>query len=102
MAESVSGASSYAGSVASSRTSVSRRARHDHVNPDGQSEDLFDRRSSLEDGVFAVLFTLRKEDTEARIRIRWSLLQILLGGWQLYTTIIDPAKQPWDMNPHSM
>ncbi|EFJ45146.1 hypothetical protein VOLCADRAFT_94549 [Volvox carteri f. nagariensis] len=73
----------------------------DHANPDGQGEDLFDRRSSLENGIFAVLFTLRKENTEARIRIRWTLIQITLGGWQLFTTVIDPSKQPWDMNPDS-
>ncbi|KAG2435422.1 hypothetical protein HYH02_011922 [Chlamydomonas schloesseri] len=40
-----------------------------------------------------------KENSETRIRIRWVLLKILLDGWQLFATVIQPAKQGWDINP---
>ncbi|KAG2435420.1 hypothetical protein HYH02_011920 [Chlamydomonas schloesseri] len=97
---SVAGGSSYAGSVASSASSASRRNRADKdQQQDGQGTDILDRRSSLENGVFGVLFTLSKENSETRIRIRWVLLKILLDGWQLFATVIQPAKQGWDINP---
>ncbi|KAG2423147.1 hypothetical protein HXX76_015532 [Chlamydomonas incerta] len=97
---SVAGGSSYAGSVASSASSASRRHRTDkEQQQDGQSADILDRRSSLENGIFGVLFTLSKENSETRIRIRWVLLKILLDGWQLFATVIQPAKQGWDIDP---
>ncbi|KAG2423145.1 hypothetical protein HXX76_015530 [Chlamydomonas incerta] len=42
---------------------------------------------------------LSKENSETRIRIRWVLLKILLDGWQLFATVIQPAKQGWDIDP---
>ncbi len=30
--------------------------------------------------------------------IRWALLKMLIDGWQLFTTIIQPAVQGWDIN----
>ena len=39
-----------------------------------------------------------KENSETRIRIRWVLLKILLDAWQLFTTVISPAKQGWSIN----
>ncbi|GIL68039.1 hypothetical protein Vafri_21326 [Volvox africanus] len=92
------GGSSYAGSVASSRTSASVRARAEREHQEGQGEDLLDRRSPLENGIFGVLFTLSKENSETRIRIRWTLLKILLDAWQLFTTVVSPAKQGWNIN----
>ncbi|GLI61040.1 hypothetical protein VaNZ11_003192 [Volvox africanus] len=91
------GGSSYAGSVAS-RTSASVRARAEREHQEGQGEDLLDRRSPLENGIFGVLFTLSKENSETRIRIRWTLLKILLDAWQLFTTVVSPAKQGWNIN----
>ncbi|PNW87845.1 hypothetical protein CHLRE_01g004157v5 [Chlamydomonas reinhardtii] len=94
-------ASSYAaGSVASSRSSDSRRARIDRDADDGQERGILEKRSSLENGIFGVLFTLSKENSETRIRIRWVLLKILLDGWQLFATVIQPAKQGWDIDPN--
>ncbi len=43
--------------------------------------------------------TCSKENSETRIRIRWVLLKILLDGWQLFATVIQPAKQGWDIDP---
>ncbi|KAG2423149.1 hypothetical protein HXX76_015534 [Chlamydomonas incerta] len=96
---SVAGGSSHAGSSASSASSASQRVRHANQQQDGQGSDLLDRRSTLENGVFGVLFTLSKENSETRIRIRWVLLKILLDGWQLFATVIQPAKQGWDIDP---
>ncbi|KAG2435418.1 hypothetical protein HYH02_011919 [Chlamydomonas schloesseri] len=76
-----------------------QKGRHANQQQDGQGSDLLDRRSTLENGVFGVLFTLSKENSETRIRIRWVLLKILLDGWQLFATVIQPAKQGWDINP---
>ncbi|GIL50719.1 hypothetical protein Vafri_6875, partial [Volvox africanus] len=95
-----SGSGSYAGSVASSRSSVSQRARADHEHQEGAGDDLFDRRSSLENAIFGVLYTLRKENNETRVRIRWVLLKILLDAWQLFATVISPASQGWTINAH--
>ncbi|KAG2423146.1 hypothetical protein HXX76_015531 [Chlamydomonas incerta] len=53
----------------------------------------------MANGIFGVLFTLSKENSETRIRIRWVLLKILLDGWQLFATVIQPAKQGWDIDP---
>ncbi|KAG2435423.1 hypothetical protein HYH02_011923 [Chlamydomonas schloesseri] len=93
-------ASYAAGSVASSRSSDSRRAQIDSKEADdGQERGILEKRSSLENGIFGVLFTLSKENSETRIRIRWVLLKILLDGWQLFATVIQPAKQGWDINP---
>ncbi|KXZ45667.1 hypothetical protein GPECTOR_52g65 [Gonium pectorale] len=36
-----------------------------------------------------------KENSETRIRIRWVVLKVILDGWQLFTTVINPATQPW-------
>ncbi|EFJ45113.1 hypothetical protein VOLCADRAFT_94618 [Volvox carteri f. nagariensis] len=55
--------------------------------------------SALQYGIFGVLFTLSKEKSENRIRIRWVLLKILLDGWQLFTTVIMPERQAWTINP---
>ncbi|PNW87839.1 hypothetical protein CHLRE_01g003950v5 [Chlamydomonas reinhardtii] len=92
--------SSYAGSSASSASSASQRVRHANQQQDGHGHDMLDRRSTLENGVFGVLFTLSKENSETRIRIRWVLLKILLDGWQLFATVIQPAKQGWDIDPN--
>ncbi|EFJ43613.1 hypothetical protein VOLCADRAFT_96265 [Volvox carteri f. nagariensis] len=38
-----------------------------------------------------------KENSETRIVIRWVLLKILLDGWQVFTTVIQPA-QGWTID----
>ncbi|EFJ45151.1 hypothetical protein VOLCADRAFT_94559 [Volvox carteri f. nagariensis] len=98
MSDSFNG-SSYAASVASSRSSASVRARAEREHQERHGEDLLERRSPLENGIFGVLFTLSKENSETRIRIRWTLLKILLDAWQLFTTVISPAKQGWNIKP---
>ncbi|GLI60724.1 hypothetical protein VaNZ11_002822 [Volvox africanus] len=95
-----SASGSYAGSVASSRSSASQRARAEHEHREGAGDDLLDRRSSLESGIFGVLYTLRKENNETRVRIRWVLLKILLDAWQLFATVISPEGQGWTINAH--
>ncbi|PNH05151.1 hypothetical protein TSOC_008612 [Tetrabaena socialis] len=92
--------SSIGGGAASTVSAGSRRPRTQDESSLGRGDDDFvDRRSSLENGVFGVLFTLSKENSETRIRIRWILLKILLDGWQLFSTVIDPKLQGWDINP---
>ncbi|GFR51520.1 hypothetical protein Agub_g13936 [Astrephomene gubernaculifera] len=93
---------SYAPSVGSSSSS---RARKPSIgikdgDEDGQGGNELDpvHRSSVENAVFGVLFTLSKENSETRIVYRWVLLKVLLDGWQLFTTIIQPMKQGWDIN----
>ncbi|PNH08057.1 Tiny macrocysts protein B, partial [Tetrabaena socialis] len=93
------GGSSFGGSVASSASADSRRKRSTKDNTGRGDDDFIDRRSSLENGVFGVLFTLSKESSETRIRVKWILLKILLDGWQLFTTVIEPELQGWDINP---
>ncbi|KAG2488469.1 hypothetical protein HYH03_012974 [Edaphochlamys debaryana] len=66
---------------------------------EGHGEDLLDKGSTLENGIFGVLFTLSKESSESRIRYRWILLKILLDAWQLFATVVNPAKQGWDIDP---
>ncbi|PNH12150.1 Tiny macrocysts protein B [Tetrabaena socialis] len=90
--------SSYVGSVASSQSSGSRRVRAAKAQQDGEDFDA-DRRSTLENGIFGVLFTLSKENNETRIKIRWVLLKILLDAWQLFITVVNPMSQGWDINP---
>ncbi|PNW87843.1 hypothetical protein CHLRE_01g004124v5 [Chlamydomonas reinhardtii] len=97
---SVAGGSSYAGSGASSASSARQHRTDKDQQQDGHGADILDRHSSLENGIFGVLFTLSKENSETRIRIRWVLLKILLDGWQLFATVIQPAKQGWDIDPN--
>ncbi|KXZ50396.1 hypothetical protein GPECTOR_16g569 [Gonium pectorale] len=52
-----------------------------------------------QNGIFGVLFTLSKENSEIRIRVRWVLLKVALDAWQLFTTVISP-EQGWDINAH--
>ncbi|GIL60368.1 hypothetical protein Vafri_14969 [Volvox africanus] len=90
-----SGAPSTSGSVYSKRF----RLGANQVNSGlGRGSDELDpsRRPSLENAVFGVLFTLSKENSETRIVIRWVLLKILLDGWQVFTTVIQPS-QGWDI-----
>lgn len=47
----------------------------------GEHDDLLHQQSSLEGGVFGVLFTLSKEKNERIIEYRWVLLKILLDTW---------------------
>ncbi|GFR46567.1 hypothetical protein Agub_g8160 [Astrephomene gubernaculifera] len=94
--------SSYAGSGGSSASTNSRRVRVGQESQDGQGENLLERRSSLENGIFGVLFTLSKENSESHIRIRWVLVKILLDGWQLFTTVISPAEQGWAIKSNGM
>lgn len=47
----------------------------------GDQEDLLHQQSSLEAGVFGVLFTLSKEKNERIIEYRWVMLKILLDTW---------------------
>ncbi|EFJ45177.1 hypothetical protein VOLCADRAFT_94617 [Volvox carteri f. nagariensis] len=49
-------------------------------------------------GIFGVLYTLRKENNEARIRLRWVILKILLDAWQLFTTVIIADRQGWSIH----
>ncbi|GIL50716.1 hypothetical protein Vafri_6834 [Volvox africanus] len=98
-----SGASSYGGSGGSSKSSFTPKRDRSAIDQDQeQGDNLLDRRSSLEYGIFGVLFTLSKEKSEHRIRIRWVLLKILLDGWQLFTTVISPERQPWSIKSDSM
>ncbi|GFR46430.1 hypothetical protein Agub_g8004 [Astrephomene gubernaculifera] len=93
-----SGGSSYAGSVASSKSSSSRRAKADKEHDSGSGgEDLWDKHSTFENGIFGVLFTLSKENSETRIRIRWVLLKVFLDTWQLFTTVVSPD-QGWHID----
>jgi hypothetical protein len=51
---------------------------------------------SLVQSYIASLFAdIRKENNEARIRIRWVILKILLDAWQLFTTVVAPTRQGW-------
>ncbi|GLC41288.1 hypothetical protein PLESTB_001078900 [Pleodorina starrii] len=96
---SASGRSSGVSATSSSRSSASHRVRLDReYQQDGTGEDIFDRSSSLEIGIFGVLCTLRKENNEARVRIRWVLLKIALDALQLFTTVIAPARQGWSID----
>ncbi|GLI60726.1 hypothetical protein VaNZ11_002824 [Volvox africanus] len=98
-----SGASSYGGSGGSNKSSFTPKRDRSAIDQDQeQGDNLLDRRSSLEYGIFGVLFTLSKEKSEHRIRIRWVLLKILLDGWQLFTTVISPDRQPWSIKSDSM
>lgn len=40
---------------------------------------------------------LSKENSETRIVVRWVLLKIIIDGWQVFTTIIQPS-QGWNIN----
>ncbi|GIM04869.1 hypothetical protein Vretimale_9356 [Volvox reticuliferus] len=98
-----SGASSHGGSGGSAKSSFTTKRDRSGIDQDqDQGDNLLDRRSSLEYGIFGVLFTLSKEKSEHRIRIRWVLLKILLDGWQLFTTVIAPERQAWSIQPHSV
>ncbi|GLC42489.1 hypothetical protein PLESTB_001103800 [Pleodorina starrii] len=95
-----SSGASYAGSGGSSKSSFSaKRQRPGTEQEHDHGDNLLDRGSSLEYGIFGVLFTLSKEKGEHRIRHRWVLLKILLDGWQLFTTVINPIRHNWNINP---
>ncbi|GFR46428.1 hypothetical protein Agub_g7932, partial [Astrephomene gubernaculifera] len=90
--------SSFNGSASSSQSSAAKQGRTDKEQQEGQQEELVDRTSSFENGVFGVLVTLVKENSETHIRIRWVLLKVFLDTWQLFTTVVLPAEQGWDID----
>ncbi|KAG2495534.1 hypothetical protein HYH03_006477 [Edaphochlamys debaryana] len=97
------GTSEYAVSVASGTSSSAKPKLNVHSVDQDQNRDDLDvgGRSSIETAVFGVLFTLSKENSETRIVIRWVLLKVLLDGWQLFTTVVHPDDQGWDINTNS-
>ncbi|GIL80540.1 hypothetical protein Vretimale_16032 [Volvox reticuliferus] len=90
-----SGAPSASGSVYSKRFRLGANQVNSGLGRGGDDLDP-SRRPSFENAVFGVLFTLSKENSETRIVIRWVLLKILLDGWQVFTTVIQPS-QGWDI-----
>ncbi|PNW76483.1 hypothetical protein CHLRE_11g467629v5 [Chlamydomonas reinhardtii] len=64
---------------------------------ENQGEDDLLQGSSLEGGIFGVLFTLSQEKNTTHIRYQWILLKILLDAWQLFTTILNP-EMGWAIN----
>lgn len=38
-----------------------------------------------------------KDTNKAHIRKRWVIIKVLLDVWQLFTTIVAPARQGWSI-----
>ncbi|KXZ55417.1 hypothetical protein GPECTOR_3g69 [Gonium pectorale] len=51
-----------------------------------------------QNGIFGVLFTLSKENSDTRINLKWIIVKAIIDAWQLFTTVISPAKQGWSIS----
>ncbi|GIL42523.1 hypothetical protein Vafri_484 [Volvox africanus] len=69
------------------------------LDQDPEQDDLL-QTSSLEAGVFGVLFTLHEKDQQ-HIRIHWSIIKYVVAAWQIYVTILNP-EFGWDIDPGSI
>ncbi|KXZ44102.1 hypothetical protein GPECTOR_73g623 [Gonium pectorale] len=97
VAHSAAGSSYASSSKASSKSSAFKLPGSDPAYHGDDGDHLYERHSSFENGIFGVLFTLSKENSEVRIRLRWLLLKMALDAWQLFTTIIAP-EQGWNID----
>ncbi|GLC74510.1 hypothetical protein PLESTF_001521700 [Pleodorina starrii] len=66
------------------------------LNQDPEQDDLL-QTSSLEAGVFGVLFTLHEKDNQ-RVQYHWIILKYFVTAWQVFTTIVTP-EFGWDIDP---